>query len=116
MGKNSRKQLLQWIFALVLGFAIVNALCFFYERPAGWLDTPAGAAPAAWQPGALIVHGTEGYGVSRVDENGFLNPEGTLADRYVLNQADDAEEQKWGRTLAILLERPAILTKLKPSP
>ena len=84
MGKNSRKQLLQWIFALVLGFAIVNALCFFYERPAGWLDTPAGAAPAAWQPGALIVHGTEGYGVSRVDENGFLNPEGPLADRYVL--------------------------------
>ena len=44
-----------------------------------------------------------------------LNTE-ALADRYVLNQADDAEEQKWGRTLAILLERPAILTKLKPSP
>ena len=84
MGKNSRKQLLQWIFALALGFAIVNALCFFYERQAGWLDTPAGAAPSAWRPGALIVHGTEGYGVSIVDENGFLNPEGTLADRYVL--------------------------------
>ena len=41
-----------------------------------------------------------------------LNTE-TLADRYVLNQADDLEEQKWGRTLAALLERPAILTKLK---
>ena len=42
----------------------------------------------------------------------MLNTE-TLADRYVLNQADDLEEQKWGRTLAALLERPAILTKLK---
>lgn len=41
-----------------------------------------------------------------------LNTE-ALADRYVLNQADDLEEQKWGRTLAALLERPAILTKLK---
>ena len=84
MKKNRRKQGFQWGLALVMGFAIVNALCFFYERPAGWVDTPAGAAPAAWQPGALIVHGTEGYGVSKVDENGFLNPEGPLADRYVL--------------------------------
>ena len=41
-----------------------------------------------------------------------LNTE-ALADRYVLNQADDLEEQKWGRTLAALVERPAILTKLK---
>lgn len=84
MKKNSRKQQFQWVLALTMGFAIANALCFFYERPAGWMDTPTGAAPAAWQPGALIVHGTEGYGVSKVDENGFLNPEGPLADRYVL--------------------------------
>ena len=44
-----------------------------------------------------------------------LNTE-ALADRYVLNQADDPEKQAWGRTLALLLERPAILTKLKLSP
>lgn len=84
MGKNSRKQLLQWIFALVLGFLIANALCFFYERPVGWLDTPNGAATSVWRPGAVMVHGTEGYGIARVDRNGFLNPEGILADRYVL--------------------------------
>ena len=84
MWKNSRKQLFQWIIALVLGFLIVNGLCFFYKRPVGWLDTPNGAATSLWRPGALIVHGTEGYGVSRVDGNGFINPEGTLADRYVL--------------------------------
>ena len=84
MGKNSRKQLLQWIFALVLGFLIANALCFFYERPVGWLDTPNGEATSVWRPGAVMVHGTEGYGIARVDRNGFLNPEGILADRYVL--------------------------------
>ena len=32
----------------------------------------------------MIVHGTEGCGISKVDENGFLNPDGTLAERYVL--------------------------------
>ena len=38
-----------------------------------------------------------------------LNTEG-LADRYVLNQADDLEEEKWGRTLMVLLQKPAVLT------
>ena len=41
-----------------------------------------------------------------------LNTE-ALADRYVINQADDEEEQKWGYTLMALLKKPAILTKLK---
>lgn len=41
-----------------------------------------------------------------------LNTE-ALADRYVLNQADDPEDEKFGRTLAALLKKPAILTKLK---
>ncbi len=41
-----------------------------------------------------------------------LNTE-ALADRYVLNQADDPEDEKFGRTLAALLQKPAILTKLK---
>lgn len=41
-----------------------------------------------------------------------LNTE-ALADRYVLNQADDPEDEKFGRTLAALLQKPSILTKLK---
>ena len=41
-----------------------------------------------------------------------LNTE-ALADRYVLNQADDEEERKWGLTLMGLLRKPAVLTKLK---
>lgn len=35
-----------------------------------------------------------------------------LADRYVLNQADDEEERKWGLSLAGLLKKPVILTSL----
>ena len=41
-----------------------------------------------------------------------LNAE-ALADRYVLNQADDLEERKWGLSLSALLNKPAVLTKLK---
>ena len=41
-----------------------------------------------------------------------LNTE-ALADRYVLNQADDPEDEKFGRTLAALLGKPTILTKMK---
>jgi len=41
-----------------------------------------------------------------------LNTE-SLADRYVLNQADDLEERKWGMSLAALLHKPAVLTKLR---
>ena len=84
MKKTGRKEIFQWVLALLGGFFVANALCFFYERQAGWLDTPAGPTPSVWRPGAVIVHGTEGYGVSKVDEQGFLNPAGMLADRYVL--------------------------------
>ena len=84
MRKNGRKQVFQWTSALLAGFFVVNALCFGYERQPGWLDTPEGPAASVWRPGAVIVHGTEGYGISKVDENGFLNADGTLAERYVL--------------------------------
>ena len=40
-----------------------------------------------------------------------LNTE-ALADRYVLNQADDEEERKWGLSLSFLLKKPAIITFL----
>ena len=41
-----------------------------------------------------------------------LNTE-ALADRYVLNQADDEEEHKWGLSLSFLLQKPSVITSLK---
>ena len=84
MKKYRIKQAFQWVLALTAGFLLVNALCMVYERPAGWLDTEQGAATSVWRPGAVLIHGTEGYSISRVDENGYLNPTGTLENRYVL--------------------------------
>lgn len=84
MKKCGGMQAAQWILALVTGFLIVNALCFFYSWQPGWLNTPRGASSSVWRPGAVVVQGTEGYGITRVDENGYLNPPAPLAERYVL--------------------------------
>lgn len=84
MKKNRDKQIVQWALAVLAGILIANTLCFFYERPAGWLDTPKGAATSVWRPGTVMVHGQEGFSVTVPDGNGFINPPGVLADRYVL--------------------------------
>lgn len=78
------KPFLQWTAAVVVGFIVVNFLCFFYERPTGWIETPEGPGPAGWNPNTILVHGTEGYGIIKIDENGYINPPGTLQESYVL--------------------------------
>lgn len=78
------KEFCQWLVSLAFAFFLVNMLCFFYERPTGWFDTPNGPSLAGWRPGSVLVHGTEGYGITRVDENGYLNPQGKLEGSYIL--------------------------------
>ena len=65
-------QLFQWLTALACGYLIVNGLCFFYERPTGWLDTYNGPSMAVRNPGSLLVRGSEGYGIHKIDENGYM--------------------------------------------
>lgn len=79
-----KKEFCQWLFSFAIAFFLVNALCFLYERPTGWFDTPNGPSLAGWRPHSILVHGTEGYGITRVDENGYLNPPGTLESNYIL--------------------------------
>lgn len=81
---NIKKITIQWTAAIVVGFFIVNLLCFVYERPTGWIETPNGPSPAGWNPNSILVHGTEGFGIVKVDEKGYLNPEGELQEKYVL--------------------------------
>lgn len=84
MNKRLCIQILQWPIAIVIGFLIINILCFLYERPVGWLDTPNGPSVAVRKPGSIMVHGQEGYAITRLDENGYANPQGELADEYIL--------------------------------
>lgn len=74
----------QWIASAMLAFVLVNLLCFFYERPTAWFDTPNGPSLAGWRPRSILVHGTEGYGITKIDENGYINPSGRLGDSYIL--------------------------------
>ena len=79
-----KKTLFQWVAAIIAGFCIVNLLCFGYERPTGWIETPNGPSPAGWNPNTILVHGTEGFGIIKTDENGYINKPGKLQDSYVL--------------------------------
>lgn len=78
------QQLIQWCCALAIGFLIMNAVMFFYNRQVGIYNTANGVSLAVRRPGAIMVHGTEGYSVSRVDNNGFVNVGSDLAEDYVL--------------------------------
>lgn len=70
--------------ALLLSFLFVNGVLFLYERPVAWIDTPNGASYAVRKPHSVLVHGTEGYGISRMDSNGYTNSDYPLRDQYVL--------------------------------
>ena len=77
-------KILKPVLALVAAFLAANAICFAYERPVGWIDTPNGASLAVRDPGTILVHGTEGYAVTRIDSFGYTNRDLPLAERYVL--------------------------------
>ena len=78
------KSLFGWCIAIMIAFLVSNIFCFIYERQPGWLDTPNGASTAVREPFSWVVHGTEGYSISRMDRNGYSNPDKELADEYIL--------------------------------
>lgn len=75
---------LSWLTAIACAAILVNMICFFYERPLGGADTPNGAGSYIRTPHALLIHGTEGYSIEKVDRNGYLNQDKPLADEYIL--------------------------------
>lgn len=91
---NIKKIVFQWSAAIVVGFCIVNLLCFGYERPTGWLETPNGHSPAGWNPNTVLVHGTEGFGIIKTDENGYINKPGSLQEKYVLSMGSSHTQGK----------------------
>ena len=70
--------------ALLISFLFVNGVLFLYERPVAWIDTPNGASRAVRKPYSVLVHGTEGYSISRIDSNGYTNSDYPLREQYVL--------------------------------
>ena len=70
--------------AFLAAFLIVNFIAMFYERPVGWVDTPNGATIGIRRPNSLLVHGKEGYGIVKIDENGYTNSSSVLGNDYTL--------------------------------
>ena len=78
------KHTFQWCACVVIGFLIVNLICYGYKRVPMWVNTPNGATSAYRQPGALMINSLEGFSIFRMDHNGYANPEKELAQDYVL--------------------------------
>lgn len=79
------KEIVKWIVALGMGFLIVNSLCFGYERPVAWIDRNTGVTSGVRNPESILIHGTEGYGITLLDKNGYTNERKPLIeDNYIL--------------------------------
>lgn len=78
------KKIISVAAALLLSFLSVNGVLFLYERPVAWIYTPNGASRAVRKPYSILVHGTEGYSISRIDSNGYTNSDYPLREQYVL--------------------------------
>ena len=78
------KKIISACVAFILAFFVVNGIMFAYERPVAWIDTPNGASLAVRNPNSMLIHGTEGYSISKIDSYGFTNQNYALADKYIL--------------------------------
>ena len=79
VNKNQRKgkwmkKIISACVAFILAFFVVNGIMFAYERPVAWIDTPNGASRAVRNPNAMLIHGTEGYSISKAIPHKCHNP------------------------------------------
>ena len=79
-----KTQILQWIVAVIIAILIVNLFCFVYNRNLAWIDRDKAATIGIWYPNKILVKGTEGYGIYKVDKNGYLNDDLPLVNNYIL--------------------------------
>lgn len=66
--------------ALLSAVVISNLIVFPYHRPVGWIERQNSSTLSIWDPNTTLIHGTEGHGIYKVDENGYLNT-GKLIDK-----------------------------------
>lgn len=72
------------LFALLLSLVIINIFVCFYDRYPGWIDRSNSSTDAIWYPNSIVIHGTEGYGIHHVDQNGYLNEGKLIQSGYTL--------------------------------
>lgn len=103
--KNKRKitSFCEWLVAFAVSFFIANFLLSFYFYDPGWIKRDTGATRGIYEPNSTIVRADEGYTITNVDENGYINESLTLCEQgYTLvmgnsqaNGNNVMPEQKW---------------------
>ena len=84
--QNKRwRGILDWCMALLLSLTLINVVCFGYVKDVAGVERSGGAVYAASQPGTVTINYEEGYGINKIDENGYTNSTSNLAeDGYIL--------------------------------
>lgn len=85
MLKDRIKTGICWCLAFILSFLIVNGIMFVYSYDPGWIRRSGNATPGIYEPGRRIVNCAEGYSISYVDDNGYINQMADLDEAsYIL--------------------------------
>ncbi len=79
------KEFIEWMGAFLIAFVMINFLCFIYYKPSAWITRKDCVTDGVRRPYSITVMGTEGYGITKLDANGFTNDNKPLIeDGYVL--------------------------------
>lgn len=82
--KRTVKTLAAWISAIIISFCFVNLFIFIYFHQPGWISRSESATSAIWNPGSFYSNALEGFGIGKVDENGYINQYPIARDNYIL--------------------------------
>lgn len=101
--KGILKQLITWLSAFAISFIVANFLISFYFYDPGWIKRDTGATRGIYEPGSTIVRADEGFTITHIDRNGYINESADLTQSgYVLvlgnsqsNGCNVMPEKKW---------------------
>lgn len=82
--KHIIKETIKWGVAAALSFFIIDIAIMGFFKSSGFIKRNTNATDAIWYPNSVMIYGHEGYGVNKIDENGYVNESTNLAERYVL--------------------------------
>ena len=83
--KEITKEIGQWILAITISFFLINGVTFPLHHSVGWIVLDGAPVEAISESNQIVVNSQEGYGINKMDNNGFSNPSTNLSeDGYVL--------------------------------
>lgn len=101
--------IVQWIVAIVVSFFFINIVTFPLYHSIGWINVAGAPTTSISEPNQIIVCSGEGYGINRMDANGYANPSTQLSkDGYVLAMGSSitkASQVMGGKNYVSILNR-----------